>query len=84
MGFTEVTIIVDGAVESDETFKGFDTTELEVYLERQKTEALEAFGLTGIETEIYTMEHEHDESEDDCSCAQYLTDHHPIWSTSND
>lgn len=82
-GYTEVTIICDGALESSESFKGFDTAELEAYLEKEKNEALEAAGLTGIETEIYVMEHEHDESEEDCSCAQYLSDHHPIW-TSND
>jgi len=78
MGYTEVTIIYDGALESEETFKGFDTAELKAYLEAQKKEASTGEGIT----EIYVLEHEHDESEEDCTCVQYLQSHHPMWISS--
>lgn len=76
-GYTEVTVIVDGALEESENFGGgkAEAARFDAFLARVEAEA-EADGLL---TEVYTLDHPHAEDAEECACAQYATDHHPAW-----
>jgi hypothetical protein len=71
MAYAEVTVIVDGAVEQEETFH--DYLLMNAFIDGVREDAAG----DGYPTEVYVMEHEHDETGQECSCAQYVADHHP-------
>lgn len=80
MGYTEVSVVVDGADNGTETFrwtkKGY--TEMETFIEKTKAEGLAD---ASVVTEIYVMDHGHSLDDGECVCAQYLTDHNPEWTS---
>ncbi len=73
MTYSEVTTIVDGAVDEEATF--FDYLLQDKYIEEVKADALGH----GYPTDIFVMYHEHDPSE--CECIQDLHDYSPLWSS---
>ncbi len=75
MSYIEATVIVDGAIDGGMSFTDADT--FDEWLAREKSEAM---WHPLQKTDIYLMEHGHSEDVQDCTCAQYLTDHHPFWS----
>lgn len=74
--YVEATVIVDGALAEEETFSDGQAEELNAWLTRQKELAM---AHPDQETQVYLMDHGHPPDMEDCSCAQYLTDHHPYW-----
>jgi hypothetical protein len=75
--YTEVSLIVDGALAEEETFYDGDELEMEKFVE-----GIIALGkIVKNHVEIFTIRHEHPELVDDeaCSCVQYLQDHRPMW-----
>lgn len=72
--FTDVDIVVDGALESSDRF--YDEAYLNFTLELECEDARQS----GLPVEIYITFHEHsdhDEEMDDCACIQYVTDGRP-------
>jgi hypothetical protein len=67
----DVSVVVDGALEEDETF--FDYALMEQYLSEVEADAVDH----GYLTEVYVVWHDHEPG--DCDCIQYLTDHHPTY-----
>jgi len=66
----EVTIIVEGAVDAIETF--FDKEDAEHFADAE----LELCRQAGAQAEAYIVPH-YCEGDTECSCSQWLTDHHP-------
>lgn len=77
MAYVEATIIVDGAVEKEEVFGENTAEEFDLWLSQEKEFAM---AHPTQRTEIYLLEHDHPPDVEDCSCVQYVTDHHPHWS----
>lgn len=77
MSFVEATLICDGAVEETQIFEADERLSLDKWLKDEKGIAQSMFGANV--TEIYLLEHGHDNDGAECSCAQYLTDHNPYW-----
>lgn len=77
MAYVDAMVIVDGALDEEAVFGEGEADKLEAWLIQQKELAM-AHPMQ--ETEIYLMDHDHPPDLEDCSCAQYLTDHHPTWS----
>jgi hypothetical protein len=79
MVYATVTVLVDGALEQEDTF--FDETAMRAWIDGVGQDAV----ADGYPTEVYIVEHAHawDDTDDECTCAQYLTDHHPAyqWNT---
>jgi len=74
MSYVTITVIVDGALESEDDFTDYALAE-----EWIREVARDAEN-DGVLTEVYLLRHEHDPFEDgDCSCIQYITDHHPAY-----
>jgi len=71
--YLDASVIVDGALEEDARFH--DYLVFEEWLNGVEEDA----NSHGYLTEVYTIEHDHEESDEECSCAQYLTDHHPSY-----
>jgi hypothetical protein len=71
MAYAEVTVIVDGAVEQEETFH--DYLLMDEFINGIREEARG----DGYPTEIRVLEHGHADDGEECACAQYKTDHHP-------
>lgn len=71
--YIDVSVVVNGALEESDTF--LDYLVFEDWLESLKADA-ESHGYL---TEVYAVEHDHPLSEDECTCVQYLTDHHPAY-----
>jgi hypothetical protein len=81
MGYYDIEVIIEGALDESRTF--WDTREGRLAkatflgnLERQaKSESFTA--------EVFELFHDHESSVgleiDDCSCAQYVLDHHPTY-----
>ncbi len=71
--YLDASVIVDGALEEDSTFH--DYLVFEAWLEGVKEDAASH----GYLTEVFVVEHDHADLEQDeeCACVQYLTDHHP-------
>jgi hypothetical protein len=74
MTYAEVTVIINGAIESEEVIT--DSAILSDYISQVKSEALD----DDITMEVYVLYHEHVPMEE-CMCAQYVTDHHPVWTS---
>jgi hypothetical protein len=68
----DVTVVVDGAVENDRMFT--DYALMEDFIAEIAAEAHDH----GYLTEVYVMYHDH-EVGIDCECAQFVTDHHPLY-----
>lgn len=69
--YSEVTVIVDGAQEEDETFT--DYLLQEEFITKIGMDAVDH----GYHTEVFVINHEHDMTDEECSCVQMLTDHSP-------
>jgi len=81
-GYIDADVIVECAVDETRTFTEYDdgstqefggTSTLDAWLATIEAEAMRL----GIEVEVYLQRHEHALEVEDCSCAQYETDHHP-------
>ena len=74
--YTEVSVVVDGALEEEQTFH--DYLLLNEYVATIEDDAKSH----GYLTQVYIIEHEHAdlEGDEECVCVQYLTDHHPSYS----
>lgn len=71
MTYADVTVVVDGAVEQEEQFTDYLLLEQFIDGVREDAEG------DGYPTEVYVLYHEHEPGEDECTCVQYVTDHHP-------
>jgi hypothetical protein len=71
MAYSEISVVVDGALEEEQTFTDY-LLEAE-YLDRIEEEATDH----GYPTEVFRLYHEHNPSDEDCGCIQYVQDHHP-------
>lgn len=71
MAYADVTVLVDGELENDETF--FDETLMREFFAEIESDA-EGHGYP---TAIYVVYHDHNHRE--CECVQYLTDHKPAF-----
>ena len=71
--YTDLSLICEGALERSETF------ETRAAAETYATEELRAYAVEapGALVEIFLLDHEHSPDVEDCACAQYVTDHHP-------
>lgn len=72
-----LSVIVDGSLESDETY-----TDDTLYRERLREIADDAAD-HGYPTEVFVVQHDHAIGIE-CECVQYLTDHKPVWSANMD
>lgn len=72
--YTELTLIVEGALEESQIFYPADGSIMDAWIEACE----EAAQLDGMESEIFKLEHNHEVTLADCTCAQFVTDHHPI------
>lgn len=72
MSYVDASAIVAGAVEEDRTF--FDETLLNEWLSTWESEA----NNDGYRVEIWAVFHEHEPSDEECSCVQYLQTHEPF------
>ena len=92
MGYTEVTVIVDGALSEERTFEDVGESNLmELFIDGWKQSKWDIDETT---VEIYKLHHDHEPmgndsslegvdpypNENECMCIQYLTDHTPYWS----
>jgi hypothetical protein len=74
-GYTDVSVVIGGAEDSFETFEDTEQGDerMTYHLQSVKTAAEQG----GYRAEVYWLFHGHSPEPEDCSCAQYLTDHHP-------
>lgn len=78
MAYTEITVIVGGAVDQTETFDYddiFEVVKLYGFIADTQREAAEHPELI----ELYELKHDHDKDVEECMCIQYVTDHKPFW-----
>ena len=68
--YAVVSVIVDGALESEETYHD------EVLMTNALDEIRDDSLADGVPTEVYVIYHDHDESVE-CECIQYETSHKP-------
>lgn len=73
MGYTDVMVLIDGAVEYQEVFERDEEEVLERFLEDVKAEAEDA----GVVAECFVLYHDHPLDGDECGCVQYLQNHYP-------
>lgn len=76
--FSEVTVLVDGAVDECAVF--FDYALEAAFIEDVKEEA-EGHGYP---TKIHVLYHDFHDFDVECECAQYETDHRPVWDSELD
>lgn len=69
--YADVDVIVDGALAHQKTFT--DHAALTSFIEQERDAAV----ADGLWTEVYILWHEHPMTDEECTCAQYATDHHP-------
>lgn len=74
-GYVEAYVLIDGALEENETFGFGHGRELDEWVKATKWRAMN----DPRHTEIFLLNHDHSPDFEDCACAQYLTDHHPFW-----
>lgn len=79
--YVEAFVVVNGALEDEATFGDSAGELLDLWLYEQKNQAM---AHPDQRTEIYLTEHGHSPDLEDCSCVQYLTDHHPFWAFGGD
>lgn len=79
--YLEADLIIDGALESTVRFYGIE--DFDIWLAGIKWEWLaQAHNLNSTKVwEVYVITHLHSDTQDGCECAQYVTDHHPYWSS---
>ena len=70
MSYATVSVIVDGALDQEETFHS--QVAVDAFLSFVQHQAAD----DGLLTEVYVVNHDHPETWD-CSCIQYEQDHHP-------
>ncbi len=79
MAYTEVYTVVDGALDEEfdieDGFIGESVFDFDGWLDELK----HAANTQNFTVDVYEIEHEHDEDDGECSCVQYLTDHHPSY-----
>jgi hypothetical protein len=84
IGYSDVDVVVEGALDEMRVFIDYDdgtsreyggNTTFNAWLEVLKRD-LQAAELVA---EVYVLRHEHEMSELECSCVQYLTDHTPAY-----
>lgn len=75
MGFTDVTVVWEGAVDTQRIFGDDETTAMDALIAGVKADAATTTDLV----EIYSVYHDHD-TDLDCECVQFLTDHRLDWS----
>ena len=80
MAYAELSVIVDGALETEETFH--DETLMSARVEEIKEDARG----DGYPTEVFILYHEHDDltGDQECACVQYVTDHRPAYAWNMD
>ena len=76
MGYTELTTIVEGALESTQTFTDEQDEQMDNSIEATKQFARDN---SDMDVQIYKLHHDHEQSE--CECIQFLTDYSPYWSS---
>lgn len=81
MGFTDITVVWEGAVDTQRVFLD-DDDEYRAMNELIANVKADAATTTDL-VEIYSVYHDHD-AEIDCECVQYLTSYQPDWSNEND
>lgn len=74
--YWDVDLIIEGALDWSSTF--YDKGEMNEWAKGYQ----EAGENLRVRTEIYIMHHAHPvlSEDEECQCAQYLTDHHPTYS----
>jgi hypothetical protein len=83
-GYVEATVIVEGAVDGSSIFgelggmipESMFAGSLDEYISKVAREAKS----DGLWTEVYILEHFHPLDDEDCECAQYVTDGRPAYS----
>lgn len=78
MGYTEYWVYTDGADDGGITFSDSQSEDATAWYERESADltALVKSGQIHV-GEIYSLHHAHENTYDECSCAQYVTDHNP-------
>lgn len=74
MGFWEVTVVWEGAVDTQETFLDSNEDLVDVMIEAVQADAVDTQDLV----EVFTLYHDH-ELTLECECVQFVTDHRPSW-----
>lgn len=72
--YADVTVIVDGALDAEVCYS--DYALMEQFIDDIREEARG----DGYPTDVYIQYHEHEMTQDECVCGQYVTDHHPAYS----
>ena len=75
MAYLEAWSVWAGALDKECTFR-----DANVSYDRWARREIAAGRKVGEDVEVYSIFHDHDEGVD-CECVQYLTDHHPDYST---
>lgn len=70
--YATLSVVVDGALELEE-----DHTDDTVLRERLREIADDA-AQHGLRTDVYILQHAHDETDHECHCMQYVQDHRPV------
>jgi hypothetical protein len=78
MTYADVSLVVEGALDNQSV--AYTETDVDEYVQAAEAEAK----ADGLHTEVYVLWHEHDETNEECACVQYLTDHHPYASFNNE
>jgi hypothetical protein len=78
-GFYTFTVIVDGALAVDEIILEAKDVQARILDIAKEAYADGQEDGDGFDTEVYLLWHEHAPTVEDCSCVQYLTDHHPAY-----
>ena len=72
-GYLQVDIIVDGGLEDSINYTDYVKYEnciVDISVESEQH---------GLPVEIYVVEHNHLDDGEECTCVQYSTDHHPVY-----
>lgn len=75
MGYTDVSVIWEGALDAAESFNDDQGQAMDTFIEGYQRDAAQSDDFV----EIYTVYHDHDMTDEDCACVQYLQDHSPDW-----
>lgn len=74
-GFVTGSVIIDGALETEETWTYGEGKHLDDWLRKQKHDAMSRHGQR---TQIFLLHHDHS-PDMDCECIQFTSDHRPFW-----